>query len=370
MLSPVKQRAVAPDVIRCFALFTVVGVHFFLHNGFYQEIIHGPVMYLSTVLASFFRICVPLFLLLSGYLLRTRPLTWCHFPKLGKTLALYLLASLVCMVYTILFHFKDTTVFLEIYGIFSYTTAPYAWYIELYIGLFLLIPFLNILYNNLQNQRQEQMLILVMLVLTALPGVVNIYRLLDLPWWKNPASSSAYYMIFPDWWTGIYPLTYYFIGCYLSKHPPKIKPVVNLLLVVIAAMAFGSFNYYRSHNTQFVAGAWQDYSSFMVVVLSVLVFNFFLVLDYSKLSDRTKYWLSRMSDWSLGAYLLSWIFDTAVYILLSRRVSTMPEKLPFFLLTVPVIYCCSLAASAGLNWVQKQLGKCLAALLHHFVRTK
>lgn len=364
------QRAVAPDMIRCFALFTVVGVHFFLHTGFYAQTVTGAIMYLGTVLSSFFRICVPLFLLLTGYLLRTRPLSKKHFPKIGKTLGLYVLASFACLAYTLLFQREQTSLFQELYGILGFTTAPYAWYIEMYIGLFLLIPFLNILYNNLQTQKQEQLLILVMLVLTAFPGILNIYRLFDLQWWIAPASSHSYYLLFPDWWTGVYPITYYFLGCYLSKHPLKMKPAVNLLSVLIAAIAFGSFNFYRSHNSAFVEGSWLGYGSLFVVILSVLVFNLFLVLDYSKLSFRIRLWLGRLSDWSLGAYLLSWVFDDAIYAVLCHFVPTVSARFPFFLLTVPVVYVCSLTASAVLNWVQKQLGKGLTGLLRHCVRTK
>ena len=364
------QRAVAPDMIRCFALFTVVGVHFFLHTGFYAQTVTGAIMYLGTVLSSFFRICVPLFLLLTGYLLRTRPLSKKHFPKIGKTLGLYVLASFACLAYTLLFQREQTSLFQELYGILGFTTAPYGWYIEMYIGLFLLIPFLNILYNNLQTQKQEQLLILVMLVLTAFPNILNIYRLFDLQWWIAPASSHSYYLLFPDWWTGVYPITYYFLGCYLSKHPLKMKPAVNLLSVLIAAIAFGSFNFYRSHNSAFVEGSWLGYGSLFVVILSVLVFNLFLVLDYSKLSSRIRLWLGRLSDWSLGAYLLSWVFDDAIYAVLCHFVPTVFARFPFFLLTVPVVYVCSLTASAVLNWVQKQLGKGLTGLLRHCVRTK
>lgn len=364
------QRSVAPDIIRCFALLSVVSVHFFLHTGFYTQTVAGWPMYLSTVVSSFFRVCVPLFLLLTGYLLRTRPLTKSHFPKLGKTLGLYLLASLVCLVYKLLIRLEGTSLFHEIYGILGFTTAPYAWYIEMYIGLFLLIPFLNILYNNLQTQKQEQLLILVMLLLTAVPGIVNIYRLLDLQWWRDPASSYSYYLLFPDWWTGIYPLTYYFIGCYLSKYPLKLKPAVNVLCILAAAVAFGSFNYYRSHHALFIEGSWLAYGSLFVVVLSVLVFNLFLTLDYSKLGARTRLWLSRLSGWSLGAYLLSWIFDHAVYAVLCRYAPTLQARLPFFFLTVPVVYVCSLAASAGLNWVQTQLSRLLTFLFRRPVGIK
>ena len=73
----------------------------------------------------------------------------------------------------------------------------YSWYIKMYLGLFLLIPFINLIYNNLKNKKQKQVLILTMLVLTSFQGIFNIK-----------------YNLIPDWWISIYPLTYYFIGCY------------------------------------------------------------------------------------------------------------------------------------------------------------
>ena len=37
-------------------------------------------------------------------------------------------------------------------------------------------------------------------------------------WFLNPTSSSEYGPIIPDWWVNIYPLTYYFLGCYLREY--------------------------------------------------------------------------------------------------------------------------------------------------------
>lgn len=67
-----RSRNPALDIVRCVALFSVVGVHFFLNSGFYDEIVQGERMYVMTVVRSACMICVPLFMLLSGYLMRTR----------------------------------------------------------------------------------------------------------------------------------------------------------------------------------------------------------------------------------------------------------------------------------------------------------
>ena len=71
----IKKRSAAADIVRCFAFFCVVSVHFFLKNGYYTQPVKGERMFVMTVMRSFFIICVPLFLTLSGYLLRTKELS-------------------------------------------------------------------------------------------------------------------------------------------------------------------------------------------------------------------------------------------------------------------------------------------------------
>ena len=65
----VGKRSPAADIIRIFAFFCVVSVHFFLNSKFYDYPTEGKTMLVMTICRSFFMICVPLFLLLSGYLL-------------------------------------------------------------------------------------------------------------------------------------------------------------------------------------------------------------------------------------------------------------------------------------------------------------
>lgn len=67
-----QNRNPAMDLIRCVALLCVVGVHFFMHTGFYEQTVQGVGMYIAMVLRTFLMVCVPLFLILSGYLMRTK----------------------------------------------------------------------------------------------------------------------------------------------------------------------------------------------------------------------------------------------------------------------------------------------------------
>lgn len=69
-----RERNYSYDIIRIFALFSVISVHFFLNSGFYKELVFGREMLIMTTMRSFFMICVPLFLMLSGALVYRKTL--------------------------------------------------------------------------------------------------------------------------------------------------------------------------------------------------------------------------------------------------------------------------------------------------------
>jgi hypothetical protein len=65
---------------------SVAGVHFFSRIGYYYVPLTGPRMYLMTLLRTAFTVCVPLFLLLSGYLCRRHRPCAGYYGKLGSIL--------------------------------------------------------------------------------------------------------------------------------------------------------------------------------------------------------------------------------------------------------------------------------------------
>lgn len=349
------------DLVRCFALFSVIGIHFFLEIHFDEIMISGWYTYILLLVRTIFLVCVPLFMVLSGYLMGTRKPERKYYRKLIKTLSIYLMASLCCgafyVLYYLIFEHRLVPIVDELLGILDYTTAPYGWYIEMYIGLFLLIPYLNILYNNIGSREGKRNLILTLLCLTVLPSAVNIFYLRDLRWWIQPSTFQDYTKLVPSWWERIYPLTYYFLGCYLREYPLKITRKQNLLLILLVHFLAGTFAYYRNYGSIFIDGAWQAYTSPFVVALTVLVFEYFVCADYSRVSPKTAGFLAYLSNLCLAAYLVSWIFDTVVYFILFRIFPGLNYQLLLLPIGVPVIFVCSLALSAVINWVYSLISR-------------
>lgn len=350
------------DVIRCFALLSVISIHFFLNTGFYDEVVSGWLMYCMMSVRTFTKCCVPLFLILSGYLMRTRRPNRKYYSKIVKTVGIYILSSLFCLIYRYVFLDAPVSPLGAVLDTLCYKAAPYSWYVEMYIGLFLIIPFLNVLYNNLGSKKEKQLLLLVFLILTALPSVANIHKAAGPAWWITPSISDEYTQIIPQWWMGIYPITYYFIGCYLSEYPIKIRIRWCALTIVGFTLVSAMFNFYRCRGTSFIWGEWQNWPSLLVVIQSVLVFTLFSKMNFTRLGNGAKGFLAKLSDWCLAAYLVSWIFDDLCYPALEKIQPNVQQRFFFMPIIVLVIYVCSLGLSAVINLIYQGLEKLFVRL--------
>lgn len=351
------KRSPAPDLIRILAFVFVVSVHFFLNNGFYSQTVAGKRMFIMVLMRSLFIICVPLFITLSGYLLRKKKLEKSYYKRIVKIIITYILASLFCVGYSIVFLEQDLTIKNIVLNILNFSAAPYAWYIEMYLGLFLLIPFLNIVYDAMPSQKWKIWLVITFVILTSLPSVLNVYNLNALDWWMLPSSSSDMDQLIPAWWQPMYPITYYYIGCYLSEYGLKIKKSLNLLLIILATVFSGVFCYWRSYQSTFVLGNWCSYQSLFNVVLTVFVFTLIINTNFDKLPNGLAKSIQKISGLCLGGYLVSWVFDNKFYPILLEKVPEVTERLVYFIIIVPMIVVLSLLASYLLSKIQLVIEK-------------
>lgn len=143
--------------------------------------------------------CVPLFMLLTGFLCRHRVCFWDNLRRLFPMLGSFVIA---CLLHLLLQRFYWHVPVSFWYVLSTILGMDLAWYLEMYIGLALLLPFLNILWKNLEKGRRAA-LICVLLALTALGSITR-----DL---------------LPTWWVSLYPITYYFIGAWLREYPISIR---------------------------------------------------------------------------------------------------------------------------------------------------
>jgi surface polysaccharide O-acyltransferase-like enzyme len=343
-MKKVKTRNITLDIIRLVALFFVISVHFFMNSKFYTVKVSGIKMLIMIIFQSLFLVCVPLFLILTGYLQNKKKLEKKYYKGIIKILLVYLIMSIIYSVFIKLFVNKPMNIKMFILNLLKFKGTDYAWYIEMYIGLFLLIPFLNIIFNKL-SEKENKYLLLTLIGLVCIPSVLNIYRFDSITWFKQPCISNKYVKLVPSFWTGIYPILYYYLGAYLSKYKLNISIKKNILYIVILTILFGCFNFYRSWGHTYIFSSWNRYSSLFIFILGLLIFNLLLNIKINKPSKRVEYIFKLTTDSVLGAYLISNMFDRVVYKVLNEHVSNILNRWMYAPLAIIVVFICSLGLS-------------------------
>lgn len=310
------------DLIRVAACFLVISVHFFPNTGFYAQPIQGTAMFILTLIRNFSMICVPLFMLLTGCLSGHFSYDKKHILRFAHILIVYFLSTMVCKLYRIFFLGHEFSIKEWIFGLIDFSGAPYAWYVEMYLGMLMMIPFLNAGWSSM-TRMGRRMTILGFLVLSGMHTVVPDRQLFD-------------------YWSALYPLTYYCIGAYLAENKPKIQTRYWALLLFASAVLLALGSYVRDYGENFRALPFTGYNSVYVLAVSVLFFQMVRSLNLSALPGGVCRLIRMAAKATLPAYLVSYCFDCSLYERLCLRVPLASDQLPYYFLLVPINFIGSL----------------------------
>ncbi len=338
-----RWRDFGLDLVRALAGLLTLSVHFFLNSQFYSTPVQGTGMLLSCVIRTLCMTCVPLFLLLTGYTCVKRQWSRGYYRKLLPILLTYVLAGAICLAFQMLW-LGDRWPLRTVALMFSsYAAAPYGWYIEMYIGLFLLSPFLNAAWHALA-QDGKRALLLTLIGLTALPTIDKVGRLL------------------PAWWMGIYPLTYYVVGAWLRENPIRIKGWKLMLCWLGLAAAVGTKDYLTARGGFFQIPP-VEWGSLTLLIQAVLLFSCLRQYNGEGTPLPIRRLVGQVARLALPMYLISYIPDRLVYPLLNQDVPASEQIwwMPAVVLVVAVgslaiawLVDCGVTALMGLLPMKKQ----------------
>ena len=307
-----SERQSGLDVLRCLALLFVVTFHSFLNNGYYYEPQKGYAMWLAGSFRWLSVSCIGLFLLLTGYLKSEQTEIGRCWRGLFPVLAGYLLAAVISIPVRHFLLGDRQTLGMWITALFGFRGVYYGWYVEMYVGLMLLIPFLNRLLLLLDT---KGLLLFAgtLLVMTALPGATSL-------------------VILPDYWRSFYPVTYYVLGTMIRRLQPKIHPAVSLCGATAMALLLGTATVLSTDGQLSESAVW-EFPDIWVTVISVLLFLSFY-------RWKLPAWAAKLAAWGAGGcyggYLLSYLLDAWCYQLAPQWKNPQGYGKLFFLITVPI----------------------------------
>lgn len=323
-----NTRIAGLDIIKALAAFFVVSVHFLFNTRFYEMKLSGYGMIILTAVRHFLLTCVPLFLLATGYLNRNKEPNKEYYKGIIKVIISYVFICIICIIFRKFYFGEEKRLLAWIASIFNFSANGYSWYIEMYLGLFLLIPYLNILYKSLETKKRKTGLIITFIALTSLPTIINGIKLLD----------HRLFML-PDWWTATYPITYYFIGCYIAEFKPKLTTFKNIAYILLILLIHTSVYWAINEGGRFYKPYLGKYQNILTLMLAVLIF----ILLYNKdiKNNFLKKIIVLISTCSLDIYLFSYLIDMKVYGIVKPLTKTPKDHVLIMIPTVIIVFVLS-----------------------------
>lgn len=335
------RRSYGLDAARAAAGTLVLSVHYFQNYGFYSEPVMGKSMLLACIVRMLCMTCVPLFLLLTGYLCVNRKWGKGYYRKLLPILLTYLLAGTACIAFRI--HWQGAALSpREIVRSFTdYSACYHSWYIEMYIGLFLLSPFFNAAWHGL-GETGKKALVLTLTGLTALPSVVNQL---------GP--------VVPDWWTEIYPLTFYAAGAWLREHPIRWKGWKLLACWLGLAALVGVKGYVTAAGGAYSWMPEDNWKSLALLAQSVCLFSCLNQCTGERVPGPVRWCVGRVARLSLAMYLVSYVAEQIIYPVLAQAVPAVYQRIWWMPVALPAVVLCSLLMAQPIDWAVGALMKLL-----------
>lgn len=293
-----KERLPGLDIIRSLAIFLVFLIHMIAISGATQsEVVHfkwGMVNFARFLALN----CVPLFLLLTGFLQSNKKLTLKHYTGGVPLIFSYLsVSAIVALLYALQYGAPGDRIDRLVLHVFDFSFG-YAWYVEMYLCVFLLIPFLNILFDALEK-RGQLCLIAILVFLTMVPSFVGNFQV-----------AGIWFEIIPDFLENTYVIAYYFIGAYIAKYRPSPKKLWCIIVALVVLLG-ETLAVWFWHDWEYVWHICCDFNCLTHTVVSVCIFLIFY--DIKLKCKPLNFIFGEISVCSFEMYLLSFFADQFLY---------------------------------------------------------
>lgn len=333
------------DVIKTLGALFVILVHTYISIGFYERNVNDPIMYILIFIVNILTVCVPIFFSMTGYLSINKPVSLKHYVGWFRYLIPYALINLFVFFYNTIVY-KQSFSFLQCFTV--YTNG----YMSCFFGLFLLAPFLNKLWENL-NGRCKVGLIFVLLFLTIIPSVTG--------------------MMITRYWTILGSLLYFYTGAFLREYRIQIKSKLLIFSLIGISVLETIYAIFKSTDVFYNAYFWDCYDNncniYVILPTYFLTVIIIILIDNKKCFSKITTKLSEIvSKYTLEMY---WLSGTFSQVFLWRIVqSKINLTYNLSLLISPIVIFVEIIFTFILSVIFKKIGNFLYNKLYNIIFSK
>lgn len=329
------RKSMNIELLRIISVLMVILVHIlseFMIKGLYS----GEVI---ISLSSFFKVCVPCFLMIMGYLYNPKKSVKEIWTKnIYRLIIPLLFFSLFYQLFTEIIIEQKTLneiwgyeLFINTFGKSVLATSAYhLWYIYGILIIYALYPMFSFICEDNEKCRslQRYLIIIGFIVMIIFPTISGLFQ-----------GTSGFLEIFNYGY--LYMVLYFIIGNYLKYLLPKIK--VNkyifllgyFIMIGISILSANSFEFNTGCSYLFLTSF--SYQSIFIALASISFFIFIM-----KLKIKDSKFLLFISNKTLIVYYVHLIFMNLILLKTSLIKLTFNELIIYSALILLVIYICSL----------------------------
>ncbi len=293
----IKKRNYTQDFIRALAIFLVILLHisaYFMGDNWPAA---NANFWSGTFFDAFTRVCVPLFVMSSGFfLIKEKAETAEEFFKkrTNKLLTPLIFWSLLYSEYSYHAHasFKDLT-----WSFLSGRPYYHFWFLFMLIGLYMVTPFINTLYRHYKLRKMN----ILGFALLALGLIVNMWNI----HFGNPSFFALWFIPY---------LGYFILGHTLPKMKYKFSISAGFVVYAVTGALLVGAGYWTLSTLGTSEYAF-DYLSPLVILGSLSLYASLVKLDMEKS------WLTGIAKYTLGIYLIHVLFMEKFFQLTNKVIS-------------------------------------------------
>ncbi len=294
-----KKRNVSIDFLKMLAILMVILIHT-TANAYVESFQTSNFKYFL-LFSSITSSAVPLFYMMSGaFMIKDNK---DDFKKsIFKTLKLLLQTVVWTIIYYCIFKYIlkwDTSILLAaVKSIFS-SQVGHFWFIYPLLGLYILSPFISLIYSKLKEKEKLYLLLLIFLIPTVF-STLNI--------WIDFITNPSFVIGFPE-------LGIFILGKYIYDNRQKIQTsrisIISFIGMMVGLTLIILLAYYYAKNIGISSSKpYFDYNKIPNVLfsLSLLVFGMSLDSWFEKFSPKIKNIITFIGTNTLGIYFIHMIF--------------------------------------------------------------
>lgn len=285
-----NKRNVGLDFLRIVSMLMIVMLHYLGKGGALSTVYGTSNNYISWIIEAFCIVAVNCYVYITGYFLVNSKFKIKKILKLWGQVLFYSISIYLILLFTnaIDFNIKDM-----ILSFMPIITKQY-WFITVYILLYILSPFLNIMINNLSKKQFKNLIVILLFVFCICTTFLDLNYILD--------STTGYGII---WFVCLY-----FIGAYVRLYYNKENKnntynlliylgitIITILSRLIITYIFDRFNFSIVDKLRFY-----QYNSITTFISSLFLFLYFKNLNIK--DNVLKDCILKVAPFTLGVYLI------------------------------------------------------------------